>query len=361
MRARRGILLSLVAAALFLTAGSSAWAMTEGLQAVYGRRADLQQVFNDDGTVRDQKMAGQLGSLEDWARRYGYKECPSELADYAPQAADEISVGAVLKNLVPAKATKYTYDFSRLSATKILVADVASHQVLFAKNADVTHPLASLSKLMTAAVFLDQDVSMSGRLAISLADEVGGARLRVPDGSVLTVRQLFDSMLVGSANNAANAVARSTGMNRGAFVEAMNARAEKMGLTATRFVDPAGIEVGNVSTAEDIARMALDFFNVYDIRRATTTSRLSFAVGRTRHSFNNTDGLLTDPHNGLYVYGGKTGYLDEARWNFVVEMSDAVHPKLLIVVLGAATMNDSFRDAEDLARWTWRNYKWPKT
>jgi D-alanyl-D-alanine endopeptidase (penicillin-binding protein 7) len=211
---------------------------------------------------------------------------------------------------------------------------------------------------MTAAVVLDCGVPMDRRQTIGKDDEVGGARLRVATGTTLAVRQLFDAALVGSANNAASALARSTGLAPADFVAAMNARAAAMGLTATHYVDPTGIETGNVSTAADIAKMARELFNIQDIKRATTTGRVTLTAAGVIHSFNSTNGLLTDPNNGLYVLGGKTGYLEESMWNFAVKMHDGQHPPLVVVVLGSSTQKTSFKDAETVARWVWRNYRW---
>lgn len=348
-----------VVAAGFLYPGAVAnAALPADLAAVYARRADLRQAFAADGSVLDARRTGTLRDLADWARRYGYKECPVELAAYAPRAA---SVGEVLANLAPAKATRYIYDFDLVTADKVLVLDAASRAVLLERDADDSHPLASLSKLMTALVVTDRGVPMDKRVAISASDEVGGARLRVTSGSVLTVRQLFDATLVGSANNTACALARSTGLTVEEFVAEMNARAEKMGLAHTTFADPSGIEVANTSTASEIAKLALAAFGQPDVKRATTTSRVAMTVAGAAHAFNNTNGLLTDPYNGLYVTGGKTGYLEESKWNLVVRMHDYRHPELLVIILGSDSQKASFNDAANVARWVWRNYEWPRS
>jgi D-alanyl-D-alanine endopeptidase (penicillin-binding protein 7) len=350
-------LIAVIVACIFLLPAGAGAALPNDLAVVYARRTDLQSAFAPDGSARTAKLKIVLPTMASWARVYGYKEHPVELAAYAPLAVAS-AARASRTVIIPAKATKYDFDFSLVTADKVLVIDDASGEVLLADKANELHPIASLSKLMTAAVVLDRGVSMDKLQAITRDDEVGGARLRVDVGSVLTVRQLFDAALIGSANNAASALAASTGLDRDDFATAMNAKAKAMGLGDTHYVDPTGIEPGNVSTAKDIAKLARALFNVQDIKRATTTSRVTMTAGGYTHSFNNTDGLLIDPNNGLYVLGGKTGYLEESMWNLVVKMNDHQHPTLIVVVFGSASQSASAKDAAAAARWVWRNYSW---
>jgi D-alanyl-D-alanine endopeptidase (penicillin-binding protein 7) len=341
-------------------------AVNSDLSAVYQRRADLQRVFKEDGTVKSKTLAGRLAGLVDWAKKYGYKEHPEELAAYAPAAVAVAQAGAtpasaaVMAN-APVKSSRYAFDYGLITADKVLVLDADTKAVLVAKREHEQHPLASISKLMTATVALSRGAAMDDTLTLSKTDEVGGARLRVAVGSKLTVRQAFDAMLIGSANNAATAFSRSTGLAKADFAKAMNDKAAELGMSDTHFVDPSGIEVENVSTAADIAKLATTAFELPEVKRATTTAHVEMTVSGEPHAFNNTNALLTNASNGLTVMGGKTGYLEESKWNFVVKMTDGAHPPLLVVVLGSDTKNASFSDAERVARWVWRNYTWPKS
>ncbi len=247
------------------------------------------------------------------------------------------------------------FDWSSISAESAIIVDVASHRVLLSKNAHEQRPVASITKLITAIVALRRGVSFSQWMRIAASDEVGGARLRVRVGTRFSVRDLFYAMLVASANNAANAVSRATGMGKTAFVSSMNAQARRMGLSETSFVDPTGIEPANVSSARDVAALALEAFALQPVRSATTSA--SYLVG-TNHPIKNTDALLIDETNGLYVLGGKTGYLPESQWNFVVKMMDEHRKPLVIAVMGSSTMGQSFNDAETLARWAWAHFSW---
>ncbi|HTK05023.1 MAG TPA: serine hydrolase [Candidatus Eisenbacteria bacterium] len=365
------LILSLASAALFAT---PAMAMTADEQyartklvEIFTVRTDLQALFKPDGTAIASPRPAGIDNLEDWAKQYGSKEYPTFLGWFAggkltpakrTVASSPRALALRSASFTPVKKPDAVFPFGTLSADSVLVIDVATRDVLISKNAYRSWPLASITKLMTALVALDHRVPMGRQASILEKDEVGGARLRMDPGTVLTVRQIFDAMLIGSANNAANALARATKIAREDFIEEMNEKAEDLGLHATTFVDPTGIEVGNVSTAEDIAALGLEAFAVPDVRRATTTAQTTIVAARTKHTIKNTNALLTDDGNGLYVLGGKTGYLEESRWNLVVKMKDARNKPLLVVVLGAESQARSFKDAQAAAEWAWANYRW---
>ena len=113
-------------------------------------------------------------------------------------------------------------------------------------DSSVQWPLASITKLMTTLVLMDMQVNWNGSVKLTRADEVGGARLRVAVGGVYRRIDLLHAALMGSANNAINALARSTGLTRKQFVARMNAKAQELGMTDTHFVDPSGIQTANV-------------------------------------------------------------------------------------------------------------------
>ncbi|MEY4744343.1 MAG: hypothetical protein RL272_288 [Candidatus Parcubacteria bacterium] len=365
--------LTLVLAAVLLAAGRPASAAASAqesarasLEAVFAERADLRQAFRSDWTAVASSRTAGMRTLEDWARLYGSKEYPDRLALFAAGAVPARAASAPPRALslrpsayVPVMKPDASFDFKSLSAEAVLVVDAATRDVLLSKNAHEQWPLASITKLMTAMVALDRRVPMSRKATMTKDDEVGGARLRVAPGSTLSVRAIFDTMLVGSANNSANALSRATKLARKDFVAEMNAKAKALGLRSTVFVDPTGIEPANVSSAEDVAALAFEALELPEVRRATTSPSVTVVTtARQVHTVKSTDGLLTDERNGLYVLGGKTGYLDESKWNFVVKMRDARDKPVVVVVLGSDSQTRSFGDAAAAAKWVWDNYRW---
>ena len=365
-----------IAAAAFLAAAGAVSAAgvdkeaKKDLAAIYAARSDLQQCFrsSDWKAIPTSRTKG-LTDLEAWARAYGYREYPQQLAAYAPAnlPVDPPVTAAKPPPVLAPRATGRTpvlrdgasFNFSRLTADAVFVVDAASREVLLAHNSRTVRPIASITKLMTAMVMLDRQSPSSRLMVLSPDDEVGGARLQVPVGTKLSLTDLFNAMIIGSANNAAHACARSTGMGVPEFVAAMNAKAASCGLASTRFTDPTGIDTGNVSTAQEVAALGLEAFENYaEIERSASTASYDIPVADQVHRIRNTDGLLTDESNGLVVTGGKTGYLNESKWNLVVRMSDGAHRPVVVVILGSDTEKLLFREAASAAKWAWQNYTW---
>jgi D-alanyl-D-alanine endopeptidase (penicillin-binding protein 7) len=367
----------------------------QALARIYWERTDLQAIF-DANTWRIKDSArdkhGDLANLEEWARNWGYQEYPGALFPNMPANAiladsrassgnapvppivietEEESDIILIDNspdpfydtegALPRLQAGAKFPFDKISANSVLVIDDETHDVLLARNSKTVWPIASITKLMNAMVVLDRKVSFDKVMRIESSDVVGGVRLRVPDRSRLTVRDLFYATLVSSANDAAMTLSRSTGMSQDEFVRAMNAKAAAIGLKNTQFADPTGLELGNVSTARDVAKLltyALD--NYYWIRAATTTDEYSFTtVDGYKHEIDTTNKLLADENNGLYVLGGKTGYLIESQWNLVFRVKDSRGKPVTAVILGADYKSWVFAEADRAVRWVWDNYDWP--
>lgn len=325
-------------------------APNEALLSLYRTRGDLQTAFDAKtyAAIPD-SSAGFLIDLEDWALQYGWQEYPS-LSAYAPKVSPPTRTGSSAEPLV--------------TASSYLVLDRASGQILAAKNAGASWPIASLTKLMTTQIALDHGIASTAVKDVIAADDVGGAKLYVNSGATFTFDDLVAATLVGSANNAANAIARATGLSRSSFLDEMNLRASALGLHRTTYVDPTGIELGNVSTARELARVADVAFSRQDIRRYTTTAvaQVDVLSDGTTKSIKNTDWMLWKPeYDDIYVMGGKTGYLDESGWNFVVALRPQLKDEkreILVVIFGAGSRADSFKDARALSEWAWSGFKW---
>jgi len=321
----------------------------EAVRAIHDVRPDLQAAFDENGVAIPGTAAGFLIDIYDWAEQYGWRE-HEELASYAPTSS-----------FIP------EHDGSahpEVTAENFIVLDKSSGQILAAQNADVVWPVASLTKLVTADVVLEEEMDMELVFAVNAIDDVGGAKLYVEDGATFTLDDLFYSALVGSANNAANALSRTCGMNHDEFLFAMNRRPYELGLAYTEFVDPTGIELGNVSTAREMARLAGHIFSSSDIRRYTTTaSRYVDVLSEgSQKQIKNTNWMLYYPEfDDVYVTAGKTGYLHESKWNLAVQLrssAEETDKELLIIIFGAASRPDSFYDTEQLANWAWQNHDW---
>lgn len=254
-------------------------------------------------------------------------------------------------------ADKPTGDF-RAAA----VLDAESEELLFSRAATTTLPLASLTKLVTAAVFLETNPDLDEVVAYIKQDEEKNwayvepylsARLRVEDGDTMTVRDLLLSTLVSSTNNTAESLARLSGLPRAEFIARMNALAREWGATQTQFFEPSGLAPENVSSAHDYAIITKHALAVPEIAQATTMREYRFETKRDKKEkvLRNTNYLL---NNGDFVItGGKTGYLHEAGYCLMTAITVGGR-QVIAVMFGSPSREESFNDMASLLRWSQR-------
>ena len=208
-----------------------------------------------------------------------------------------------------------------------IVIDLDTDEVLWARQADVVRPIASVSKLLAAIVVLEKSIDLDAKQTMSDVDErVGrrGAHSRLLRGYTLTNRDLLHAAMLGSDNRAVSAMGRSVGLDSAAFAAAMTQKARDMGLKHTRFGDPTGLNSQNVSTAREVVEMLR-----YALKNETLASILrtheytaKFTSGKAPKArageivYRSTNRTLRgSPYK---IYGGKTGYTDPAKYCFVV-------------------------------------------
>lgn len=211
------------------------------------------------------------------------------------------------------------------------------------QGSELKWPMASITKLMTALVLVDLHPRWRAVAVMTKDDEVGGARMAVAkDGGRYRRIDLLHASLIGSTNNATHALARTSGVTLGAFITLMNEKAQTLGMTHTTFVDPTGMETGNVSTARDIARLigaAEAQPLLKKIARTKTYAFQSLDPEPRAHKLRNTNQMLMQNEP---VIIGKTGYLEDSRFNFVARIPSANGP-VTVVILNAPTKNESFQ------------------
>jgi D-alanyl-D-alanine carboxypeptidase len=229
-----------------------------------------------------------------------------------------------------------------------IAVNVATGDVLYEKNSQQVLPIASLTKIVSAMVFLDTNTAWDKVVTYESGDNAIGSKLAISPGETLTVKDLYYTGLIGSANNAINALARSTGLSKPEFVKRMNDKASSLGLKNTRFTDPTGLDTTNVSTAADYAKLAVAGLKDLRILQGTTAPSYAFKTINTgvSHVITNRDKMVG---SAWYITGMKTGYLDEAMYCLMVKAraSKTSTTDVLTVVLGSAT--DTQRYAETKA------------
>ena len=236
------------------------------------------------------------------------------------------------------------------------VALVVSHEtgeVLYEKNINVVHPVASLTKLMTAVVILDNELALDTTIRVENddIDLARRSRSKMRIGEVLARRDLLRLALMSSENRAASALARTYPGGREAFVAAMNRKAAQIGMRSTWFVDSSGLSSRNVSTARDMAKLVATAARYPLIREYSTTAQVSLTRldSGTQIDYKNTN-LLLRRDNGWAINLSKTGFLNDAGYCLVLQA--VIDRRTVdIVLLDSYGRYSRVGDANRIKRW----------
>ena len=238
-----------------------------------------------------------------------------------------------------------------------MVIDPATDKVLFEKRSEQTVPIASLTKLMTALVFLEQQPDLRRSVEVTRDEIRGGGHTQLWNRERVSLYDLLHMSLMNSDNVATRVLARESGLDRGEFAARMNEKARDLGLANTRFAEPTGLDNRNVSTAVDVAKLLRAAADHYLIREVTTTPDYVFLgqyPGRKRtiartHQIVNTNRLL---RSNRYEFScSKTGFISQSGYCVATWVSDRGRD-LIAVVLGAPTNATRFADVVRLVQRT---------
>nr|WP_315487505.1 D-alanyl-D-alanine endopeptidase [uncultured Undibacterium sp.] len=204
-------------------------------------------------------------------------------------------------------------DALALASNVAFVVDQDSSKVLFEKNAEVSLPIASITKLMTSLVVVEanQDLNEMIDITVDDLDKEKGTGSRLAIGAKLSRADLLHIALMSSENRAASALGRSYPGGLPAFVAAMNAKAKQLGMNDTSYVDSSGLSSKNVASARDLVKLINAAYQYPIIREYSTDSK--YAVnpkGKQLLEYGTTNKLVasSDWNIGLQ----KTGYIAEA-------------------------------------------------
>ena len=247
-----------------------------------------------------------------------------------------------------------------LECKSALLMEASSGQIIFETNADEKRPVASVVKIMTILMCLEAvdsgRVSLDDRVTISKnASGMGGSQVLLDTGEVQTLDILLKSTVVGSAHDAAVAIAEHLYGSQELFVKQMNARAQALGMKDTVFVNCTGLPAqGQHTTARDVARMAATLFGheLYYKYAGIWMDKVDHGDGRV------TD--LTNTNRLIRFYdgcdGGKTGSTNEAGY-CIAATARRGGMRLIAVVLGGSSGKKRFACAEKMFDHGFANYR----
>ena len=271
---------------------------------------------------------------------------------HAAKSGKTVRVAAELNKKATRRVSMADLDPGRLAlySSSVLVIDQSTGHTVLEKQPDVVVPIASISKLMTAMVVLDAKLGLQEVIAIGDEDVDGlkGTRSRLPVGTTMTRETAMLLALMSSENRAAHALGRHYPGGMRAFVQAMNKKAQALGMYNTSFEEPTGLSSNNVSTAHDLVRMVTAAARYPEIRAFSTTAEAKIELNGHIRDFGNTNALVRSDNWEIGV--SKTGYISEAGRCLVMQARVADKP-VVIVLLDSVGKMTRVGDANRIKRW----------
>ncbi|HBG22891.1 MAG TPA: D-alanyl-D-alanine carboxypeptidase [Peptococcaceae bacterium] len=240
-----------------------------------------------------------------------------------------------------------------ISAKAAILIDEDSGRVLFAENAEQRLPEASLTKIMTALLVIENGDLDKNVVISKNAEETGESSIWLEEGEVLSRNELLYALMLPSANDAAVALAESVAGSEQLFVSQMNDRARELNLQNTHFANPHGLDAeGHYTSAFDLASLAREGLKYSLFRDVVTTKEMSIPwPGHTwERSLLNRNQLLNRYQGSR---GVKTGYTSNAGC-CLVGAAQRGDMKLITVVMNSY---DMYGDTEKLLNYGFDNYE----
>ena len=242
-----------------------------------------------------------------------------------------------------------------IEAKASVAMDNQTGEILFEKNGNARRQIASITKLMTAIVILEEN-SLGEVVTVSgVASRTDVSQMFLRAGEKITVQDLLYGVVIHSANDAAEALAEYNAGSVADFAEKMNNKARELGLLNTHFENPIGFDSrNNYSSALDVAKLARYAYQKQFIKDAASLKTLKvMSQDKTyTHELESTNELLD---SYLNIKGLKTGKTDLAGLCNVSIAENDQGNDIITVVLGSP---DRFRESKILIDWVFRAYIW---
>ena len=238
-----------------------------------------------------------------------------------------------------------------IRAAAAIIFNPETGQILWQENAQDQRSIASITKVMTAVVFLETQPDLSRVVTIERGDVFAASTTYLRTRDRISVGNLLHLTLIASDNAAARALARvSSHGGSEAFIERMNEKAIELGLENTTFADPSGLNPNNLSSAYDLSRLIT--FASHD-EQLSSIMRMATFTARTHNrsiAIRNTNQLVRGGE--VDVLGGKTGFIRQAGYCLatLLRLPRGDH-QIAVVVLGAGSNPARFWETRHLFNW----------
>ena len=235
-------------------------------------------------------------------------------------------------------------------AEAAIIYNPENGQVLYESNSQGTRSIASITKIMTAAVFLENSPDLSQEVVVQSADVRAASVTYLRAGYKLSTDDILHLMLIASDNAAARVLARVSPFGSAGFIGRMNDKARELGLTSTQYADPSGLLSTNVSSAYDMARLIAYVAGDERISNVMRKQYHSVAVGRRTITMHSTNQLVMK--GDVEVMGGKTGFISKAGYCLATLLRlPQGGPQVAVVILGAKSNAGRFWETRHLFNW----------
>ncbi len=261
-------------------------------------------------------------------------------------------VSRALRALRDAMTPRYKFDENGalvpdVRAEAAVIFSPETGRVLWEEHAQDQRSIASITKVMTALVFLEADPDLDEVVTIARQDTRGASTTFLRVNEKVSVRNLLHLTLIASDNAAARVLARVAPGGAAAFVQRMNDKAIELGLEQTSFTDPAGLDAGNVSSAYDLSRLIVFAAGDERVAGIMQKAEYSFRTSRRPITIRNTNKLV----GVLDVVGGKTGFIRATGHCLATLVRLPQGQSVAIVVLGARSNLGRFWETRHLFNW----------
>jgi serine-type D-Ala-D-Ala endopeptidase (penicillin-binding protein 7) len=237
-----------------------------------------------------------------------------------------------------------------LRAAAAIIYDPETNEVLWEENSQTQRSIASITKVMTATVFLENNPDLTQPVTIVHSDVFQASTTHLHNNDHVTADDLLHLLLIASDNAAARALARVSPYGSDGFIQRMNEKAAELGLESTHYADPSGLLSENVSSAYDMARLITHASEDERISSIMRTPEYTVYSGKRAITFNSTNHLLRA--GDVDVRAGKTGFISKAGYCLatVLRLPQSTH-SVAVVVFGARSNAGRFMESRNLLNW----------
>ena len=242
-----------------------------------------------------------------------------------------------------------------LQAAAAIIYDPHTGEVIWQENAQDQRSIASITKVMTAIVFLEGNPDLNQEVLVTREELRGASTTYLKANDRIRANDLLHLLLIPSDNGAARALASTYPGGLPAFVERMNQKADDLDLESTTFADPSGLLSDNVSSAYDMAKLITFASSNPMISRMMRMPEYTFQTARSRTiTVRSTNQIVRQ--GDIDVLGGKTGFISKAGYCLATLLRlPQGGPEVVVVVLGARSNLGRFWETRHLFNWLTQN------